>query len=220
MVALVLTAKGQLSLAKAAAAGLLIGLAGMMTLKALFYAPCFCGLLWLRYAEAENKRLAVVTVLVTILASLCSFAAIYLYHTARLAAPPAGSQTPLVMRHLPWFSAILPRANYIGAQILLAPIFFLALIFIPKVLRGTVIARPAKVALLGLLLPLVVLLFYRNTFPYFFVFILAPAAVALAPVFGLMRARIGNSLLAVLLWCRLSQRPSSSRPMSFGDSKR
>jgi hypothetical protein len=56
-----------------------------------------------------------------------------------------------------------------------------------------------QLALAGFIAPIAVLLFYRNTFPYFFVFILAPVAVAIAPALSLVRDRYGNAFLAVVL---------------------
>jgi hypothetical protein len=59
--------------------------------------------------------------------------------------------------------------------------------------------RRNAIATLGLLLPMLTLLFYRNTFPYFFVFLLAPVCVGIAPAIGLLLKLSGTWIaLAVL----------------------
>jgi hypothetical protein len=200
MSALFLLVKGRLSLTKAIAIGALIGLAGMMTFKAAFYGPCFAGLAWLKFHETPKKSQFLGMLAVLVIVALLSFGVIYLYHTSNLAegAEPMRGTSQLSF-YLRWFTAGLPFARYIGEEIILAPLFFLSLALSPLAWRKAGLKADAKVALTGFIVPLVVLLFYRNTFPYFFVFILAPVAVAIAPALGLVRDRYGNAFLAVLL---------------------
>jgi hypothetical protein len=93
----------------------------------------------------------------------------------------------------------LPFAGYIGREIIFAPLFFLAVLFAPLAWKKAGLKAEDRLALAGFVAPLVVLIFYRNTFPYFFVFILAPVAVAIAPALGLVRNRYGSAFLAVVL---------------------
>ena len=200
MCALFLQARGTLSLFKAIAIGALIGLAGMMTFKAAFYAPCFAGLAWLRGRETPARPQYLAKLAVLIFAAFLSFAAIYLYQTSGL--PEAAKPVRHVSQFSPylrWISAGLPFAKYIGMEVVLAPVFVLSCLLAPLAWKRAGLKADAKLALVGFFAPLAVLLFYRNTFPYFFSFILAPAAVAIAPALGLLRDRYGNAFLAVLL---------------------
>jgi len=198
--ALFLMTRGSLSLMKAIAVGALIGLAGMMTFKAAFYAPCFAGLLWLEFRETPKKRQFLGRLVVLAIVTLLSFAAVYLLHTSGLAEAPQRLRNPSsVSFYLRWLTTDLPFAGYIGREVTFAPLFFLCVALVPFAWKKAGLNADAKPALAGFVAPLAVLLFYRNTFPYFFVFILAPVAIAIAPVLGLVRKRYGNAFLAVLL---------------------
>ena len=199
MIALCLLGKGTLSHGKAIAIGALIGLAGMMTLKASFYVPCFAGLAWLKFTETAEKRQFLGKLAVLAATALASFAAIYLYHRSGLVAVPERLEGRSMFGHgLRWFSEG-PKGYHIVREIILAPIFSACVVLAPIGWRKAGLTRAAAIALLGFALPLAVLLFYRNTFPYFFVFILAPVAVAIAPMLGMLRDRLGNIPLAILL---------------------
>jgi hypothetical protein len=200
MSALFLLASGRLSIGKAVGIGALIGLAGMMTFKAMFFAPCFAGLAWLQYRQAADKHRLLAGLAVLAVVALASFAAIYQLHTWNIPERTERLRNPSsVAFYLRWFTPDLPFAAYIGREIILAPLFFLSLIFAPQAWKKAGLERDSKLAIAGFIAPLAVLLFYRNTFPYFFVFILAPVAVAIAPALGLLRDRYGNAFLAIAL---------------------
>jgi hypothetical protein len=200
MSALFLMAKGRLGLAKTIAIGALIGLAGMMTVKAIFYAPCFAGLAWLKFRETSDRTQFFRMLANLIIAAALSFAAIYLFHTwgAAKAAEQLRNDHSVSV-YLRWFTIGFPFAHYIGREVFLAPLFFLCLVLAPRGWNKAGLNADAKIALAGFIAPLAVLLFYRNTFPYFFVFLLAPVAIGIAPALGLVRDRYGSALLALLL---------------------
>jgi hypothetical protein len=200
MCALFLLARGTLSLGKAIAIGALIGLAGMMTFKAMFYAPCFGGLAWLKYREAPRPTEFAGKLVVLAGAAVLSFGLVYLFHTSGSGEPagPARSAMPLSV-FLRWFTIDLPFRRYIALEAILAPLFVLCVLIAPFAWQRSGLKRDTKIALGGMLAPLAVLLFYRNTFPYFFVFILAPVAIGIAPALGLVRNRYGNAFLAIIL---------------------
>jgi hypothetical protein len=200
MSGLYLLAKGELNFTKAIAIGGLIGLAGMITFKAAFYAPCFAALAWLQFRDAPRKSELLGKLAVICVAAFLSFAAVYLLHTWNFPVAPQRLRNPSsVAFYLRWLTPDLPFAGYIGREILFAPMFFVSLILAPFAWRKAHLRSDAKLALVGFIAPLVVLLFYRNTFPYFFAFILAPMSVAIAPSLGLARDRYGNTFLAVVL---------------------
>jgi 4-amino-4-deoxy-L-arabinose transferase-like glycosyltransferase len=200
MSALLLLAHGKLTAPRAIAAGALVGLAGMMTVKAMFYAPCFAGLMWLKFRETPERSDVVGKLALIVISAFVSFAAIYLFHTwdATKAAEPLRNKAAAAV-FVRWLTLQFQFAHYIGWQIFLAPMFFLCLVLAPRGWTRSGLKTDAKLALAGFIAPLAVLLFYRNTFPYFFVFLLAPVAVALGPALGIVRDRYGNIFLSVLL---------------------
>jgi hypothetical protein len=200
MTALFLMTRGRLSITKAIVIGALIGLAGMISFKAAFYAPCFAGLAWLKSRETPERLQYLGKLAILVAAAAISFGAIYLAHTWEFpkTARPLGN-TSFLSFYLRWLTTDLSYSNFITAEVILAPPFFLAVIFAPLAWKKAGLKADAMLALSGFLAPVAVLLFYRNTFPYFFVFLLAPVAVAIAPALGLVRGRYGNALLSVAL---------------------
>lgn len=200
MAGLFLMARGSLGWTTAILVGALIGLAGMLSFKAAFYAPCFVGLAWLKYRETPERLQFLSKLVVLVFAALLSFAAVYLSHTstlAEVAKNPGGKSFFSVLSR--WLTSDMPFAGHIGAAVLHAPLFFLLVLIAPFAWKKVGLRADAQLALAGFILPLLALLIYRNTFPYFFVFILAPLAIAIAPVLGMVRNRYGNVLVALLL---------------------
>jgi hypothetical protein len=200
MSALFILADGKLTAPRAIATGALVGLAGMMTVKAMFYAPCFAGLMWLKFREAPERSGLVGKLALVVISAFLSFAAIYLFHTwdaAKAAEPLRNNAVAAVF--VRWLTLRFQFAYYIGWEVFLAPVFFLCLVLAPRGWTRAGLKADAKIALAGFIAPLAVLLFYRNTFPYFFVFILAPVAVAMGPALGLVRERYGSIFLSVIL---------------------
>jgi uncharacterized membrane protein len=200
MSALFLLAKDRLNLTRAIAVGALIGLAGMITFKAAFYAPCFAGLAWLKFRESPKKSQVPGKLAVLGITAVIAFGAIYVAHSWDFpkAAKPLGN-TSFVSFYLRWLTIDMPFVGHVGREVLLAPLFFLLLIVSPRAWRTAGLNKDAQLALAGFIAPLATLIFYRNTFPYFFTFILAPVAVGIAPALGLVRDRFGSVFLAVLL---------------------
>ncbi len=202
MSALYLFASGKLTPARAIAAGALIGLAGMITLKSVFYAPCFAGIAWWRYRQAGGKADILIPIAAMTMAALLAFAVIYWLHTSGLAAKPVESSSPASFMESgkAWFfSEDSYGQKWILVQAGWAFVFVLCIVLAPFGWRWTRVSASAQLALIGLVAPLLVLTFYRNTFPYFFVFLLAPVAVAIAPVLGTMRDRYGTIPMLALL---------------------
>ncbi len=200
MLALFLMLRGNFGLLRVIAIGSLVGLAGMMTFKAAFYAPCFAGLAWLKFHEAEDKPRFIGKLGVLVGAAILSFGAVYYVHTwnfGHLAGP--SQNTASASLYSRWLTFGFPFGMYIAKEIILSPVFFLSLIFAPVCWKKSGLNANSKVALAGFIAPLAVLLFYRNTFPYFFVFIIEPAAVPIGPALSLARERYGSAFLAVLL---------------------
>jgi len=206
MSSLFLMAKAQLTLFKSICVGVLIGLAGIMSFKAMFYAPCFAGLAWLRLRETPSKPQLLAKLVVISVAGALSFAVIYLWHTSgfphTVAATPlahTGQRPSFIPLMLRWITIDLPFVRFVLVEIALAPLFFLCAVLAPLAWTRVGLRGDAKLALAGFLAPLASLVFYRNTFPYYFEFVLAPPAVAIAPALGIVRERYGNAFLSLVL---------------------
>lgn len=94
---------------------------------------------------------------------------------------------------------ILPQGRYVARQIVGAVPFSLLLIMSVVWLWRSRLDTEHKPALALLMLPVLWPLVYFNAYPYFYAFILAPVAVALAPAIGLARTRYGMVPLVSLL---------------------
>lgn len=164
--------------------GALAGLAAMLTIKVVFYAPAFAGIAWLRWQEEPEKRQFAAQLIACVVASLSGFAMLYAWHTSFLAEPQFSTGAKMLGSawKVVFSEGLFPRWPFLVRQLLLAPhismLLALSLIMWPKLH----LSRAQRLAMAGLMLPLIVLLPYRNSYPYFFVFLLPPILVATAPV--------------------------------------
>ncbi|HAU21560.1 MAG TPA: hypothetical protein DCS24_03030 [Erythrobacter sp.] len=195
MVSLYVLAAGRLTLQRAIIVGALVGLAGMITAKSVFYAPCFAGLAWWRFTRDGGDWKFIVKLLAIFLAALASFLLIYTAHKSGLpqAVQAAASPSATFKGGGRWFfSEDRFALFYFAKQSLLAVVFIICLFLAPRAWRKEHADRSALIAMVGLVAPLLVVILYRNTFPYFYVFLFAPIAVAIAPAIGQFRQRYGN----------------------------
>lgn len=198
MMALYLFATKDLTIGRLLTVGVLVGLAGLVTIKSIFYAPCFLAFAIRRLMDSPAAwRAAALRIAAVPIVALLTFVVVLQLHRIGLDVRAAG-----VPSLEGWVSAFLgdgpgERTTYIFQQMELAPVITAGvLLSLLAVLR---LPRRNAIATLGLLLPLLTLLFYRNTFPYFFVFLLAPVCVGIAPAIGLLLKFSGTWIaLAVL----------------------
>ncbi len=183
------------------AIGLLIGSATVLTIKAALFAPVFAGIAWLRWSEAGRTSAAALRIVACGATSLAAFAVIYGLHASTLTGDVGGEALTVV-------GGVGTSMFSIGLQpywlhhlkgFAIAPAIVLMLIAFPFILRRSALSRPERVALIGLILPLSTLLFYHNSAPYYFVFMLAPICAALALVLDRALPRYGEARIALLL---------------------
>ena len=190
MTALCVFAFGPLTWMRAVLTGILIGLAGALSIKSIFYLPCFAALAWLYWHGTDvQKRRVFLLFCAVLVASLISFLLAIGLHGAGLPAsePQAGNLGRTVGNFLRFFE--FEQIRYVIAETMLAPLVTISLLILPFVARD--LPRQTKILLFGLCGPLLCLLFYRNTFPYFFTFILPPVCVAIAPALARLVGRYG-----------------------------
>lgn len=201
MLSLYLLATRKLDMLTILTVGMVVGFVGLLTVKSIFYAPCFAGIAWLRFVNAENKKTAAFRILAIAPVAIATFLGLYFLHRAGLApTPPSQQGTAFVSNGMKWVTdGLLRQPYYTLMAFLTAPLFVCALFLSPSVWRNTGLSRPRILALTGLMLPLLTILFYRNAFPYFFVFIFAPVAVALTPAVSTLRTRFRPSVFFALV---------------------
>lgn len=190
MGALCLLAFGSLSWWRVVLSGMLVGLAGALTIKSIFYAPCFAAIVYLHWCLATGHRArALYRSVTTIAAAMLSFGLLVGLHGAALPVVE-GQERDLagsVHSFLRFFE--FEQVRFVFAEMALAPLVTLGLILLFPVAR--ILPYNVKILLLGLCGPLLCIFFYRNTFPYFFTFLLPPICVAIAPVLSMLVKRYG-----------------------------
>lgn len=184
-------AAGPLTWKRAILAGLLVGFAGALTIKSIFYLPCFAAVAWLHWTEKGAGKLRRFLIFcATGLAAMLCFALLVGLHGAGL--PASEAQGSNLQRSLGNFLRFFEfqKIRYVFAQATFAPVVTASLIALPFVARK--MSARTIIMLLGLCGPLLCILFYRNTFPYFFTFLLPPVCVAIAPVLERAVVRYGQ----------------------------
>lgn len=197
MGALCVFAYGRFSWKRAALVGMLIGLAGAITIKSVFYLPCFAAIAWLHWSRQEERKLGVFSLFCAVAAiAIVCFALLVGLHGAGL--PAGDNQASNLGKSMDSFIqfAVFEKIRYVFAEAIFAPLVTISLIVLPFVARG--LPKQTIYLLLGLCGPLLCLLFYRNTFPYFFTFLLPPICVAIAPVLSKLVERYGRVPVLIL----------------------
>lgn len=193
MTALCLTARSRLDKLSVILASVLLGFAFIVTLKSVLYAPCFAGIAWLRLSRSEDRG-AILRAFAAIAGlGALSFVAFYVFHRAGLPISDAPiGETSLNSGGMRFFSeGLFPQAAYVKSQLVWAPVLTIA-VAIACALFWRNRSGLDGIALAGLLAPLAVCVVYRNAFPYYFVFAMAPAAVLAAPGIAWLRDRYGE----------------------------
>ncbi len=191
MGALCLLGIGSITWRRIIFAGILIGFAGAMTIKSIFYAPCFAALAILWWRQQQEAKLTVIKRCVAIVvAALLSFLVIVGTHAAFL--PTGTGQGASVNRYMDIFLHFFEfeMIRFVFAQMVFAPLVTVGLILLVPAARKLPVE--SRILLIGLCAPLLCILFYRNTFPYFFTFLLPPICVAIAPVLSKLTERYGQ----------------------------
>ncbi|WP_321323143.1 hypothetical protein [uncultured Parasphingorhabdus sp.] len=190
MGALSLLVFGSFSWKRVILSGLLVGLAGALTIKSVFYAPCFAAVAYLQWRDTTDGRFHIVYRSTAVLVvAMFAFALIVGLHGSNL--PAASTQGSSLGGKIDSFLRFFEfeQIRYVLAEMALAPLLTLGLILLVPVASG--LPRNIKILLLGLCGPLLCILFYRNTFPYFFTFLLPPVCVAITPVLAQLVRRYG-----------------------------
>lgn len=196
MGALWLLAASRLDGKALAALAVLLALGGFATIKAVLFAPAFAAIAWQRLRDDPAPR-ALTARLATSLALAAALFGLLVWWASLGAAPaPTGSAASTVKASQSMLLAegLLPRWHYLLLMIGTAPVFALALaVSLARLAKDKALPR---LVLAGLILPLASVVFYRNAFPYFYAFILAPVAIGILPGIAWLAQRYGARSLA------------------------
>ena len=181
-----------------ASAGILTALAGIVTIKSILYVPTLgLAVLFLRGDRYSRQRVA--EFFIFGVSALMAFLAIYLMHRYSLDAAKSYSAMNTVGKSTDkviLFDHLFPRREYIDSTLSHdSLIWFLLLAGFGAAIGTTLIQKRHRrgMGLVGMGLPLLTLAFYRNAFPYYYVFALAAPAVLVAGVIALAEKRLGNT---------------------------
>ena len=182
MAALWLIVRDRGGAAELLAAGLLTALAGLVTIKSIFYVPTLAlAVLCLRRDLPTHRH--VVEFLILGVTAIASFALIYLAHRVLFAEPSGFSATGMVAgsaAKMIMLDQLFPRAGYLVISLFRDPVAWLLLLGGFAAAIAVAVGRPRRrrgLGYAGLGLPLLTLIFYRNAYPYYYVFMLAAPAL-------------------------------------------
>lgn len=180
--------------------GAILGaLALLTTIKIIFYVPALAAVALLRWREAASPgeiafRFAKLALATTFFSLLFVGASIY---SLPADGGAAVARTVATSGTMMFDEGLFPQAVYIFGAIAAAPILAVLLLSTPSALVRARLPARRRILLFALLLPLASLIFYRNAFPYFYVFILPPAVVAAAFAIRPTLERISVPVLSV-----------------------
>ena len=178
--------------------GALVGLAGIYTIKSILYAPAFAGLAWMRWREDNCSRVFLLRCFVAAIAASACFLLLYIYHSKTGVFATTSDAKLLQHSAQKMFFVGVPRywrsmVQFASGKVFLSALFLLFPLAVAKIR----LVPSAKVALVGLYLPITTLAFYFNTLPYFYTFMLPPVLVACSASVAMFGRRFDPVLLTV-----------------------
>lgn len=210
MLSLVILARARMSFWTALLAGACAGLAAMITIKVVLYAPAFLGVALWRLRDREGRSEALKWLAGAALATVATFALLYVIQLM-LVAQASNSATQAALGNSARTTLIeagfLPRLAHLKVAVSTAPVQTVLMIagavgvllgLFTNSSRGRV--RLVAVALCGA--TLTCLLYYRNAYPYFYPFIFPPAMLLVAWVVdwsALLKRPLPLALLGTVL---------------------
>jgi hypothetical protein len=172
-------------------AGAAIAIAGLVTIKSIFYVPVIVAVAISRLVEEKDRHSRLLTLLIGGIASIAIFEFLYLAHSSGLTSKEhidiltsASISAKKVfdgrvfLREWPFFETALATS-----PLTFAAIGFGIALCLRQVIVGNAPDRLRNLVLLAFVFPFATLCFYRNGFPYYYVFVLAPAALLSAIAF-------------------------------------
>ncbi len=181
-----------------ALAGLLIAFAGIVTIKTAIFLPTIAVMLGAPLLEGRMAREVVRRVVATALAGAVGFSTLYGLHARMTGFASAKSSITVAAASLSTTMAntsFLPQRDTLIATLVWDMAFWALWLFggavVVQRIRGTIGSERAKwVEVAALALPVASIAVYRNSFPYFYPTILAPASILLALAWQRLTERV------------------------------
>ena len=165
--------------------GVLVAVSVLITIKSAIYLPTLALASIMTLASLRNLRRAGICALTLTSTAISSFVILYIYHQSGVDSTSLGSDTNLVSKGFSktvnhdlffpqkeiFLKSLMPNIAY-----WLALLLGLRLLLTGGVNRNKVDIKTTLTFLI-MLIPLASILLYRNAFPYFYSFILAPASI-------------------------------------------
>lgn len=178
----------------------LLAIAAMFSIKIILYTPAFAGIAWLRWSEDSFHRRFLFRLAIASALTAGLFVLLFLHHSHSGASVDTNAQTVLSRSAEKMFFIGIPPYWIMAIKFvaLSVPLSLIMLIF-PLALQRSNLSSAGKLAILGMFLPLITLAFYHNTAPYYYVFMMAPVAVACSLPIQFAVRRYGATFLAIPL---------------------
>ena len=199
MTALAVLARWRLSALPLGVFALLVAVAGMITMKAVLFAPAFLGLAWMRWSEDRFAVATAVRMVLAGVAAIAAFIALYVWHSAALTEATEGTAMAAGASRWMFFLGVPPYWQMGVKAALTAPVLTLLALAAPFAIWRSELSKGAKWGLTGLWLPLLLPLFYTNTAAYFYAFMLAPVSVSVVIALQAALKRYSLRLIVAVL---------------------
>lgn len=174
------------------AASALCALAFVSTVKAVLFAPALAAVAWWRWRDVLSVKLVLGAGLLAVTAC-----AVFWFVAPEAITRSITGLLTASLGHM--FSAgLFPQGKFLIVQLATAPVLTALVIYAFAALRHEANRMPIWL-LVGLILPLAWTVIYRNSFPYFFAFILPPVAIGGSLGATLLCRRYGFRLVAAAL---------------------
>lgn len=191
MAGVVLFLAPELTWASAILGALAVALSGLVTIKAAFYLPIIGAILLWRYLQSKERRAYAIRLGTAIAVSGISFALAYALHRASLAhAHTDYADAASGIAESAFAAGVFASTWPFMSQAILAnPATFASIALGLRHCAGEAMhaqTRARALVLISFAFPFATLFFYRNSYPYYYTFALAPAAVIAAFAFERM----------------------------------
>lgn len=196
---LAITARTRLTLPAILGLGMVIGLAGMVTIKFVLWAPAFAGLALIRWQDENWDWRYVARWLAAGAVSFGVFGMLYILHGTAAASEEANEIATGILERTSgkmfgFFNS--PHLYMAGKGALTALPLVLALALVPSTIARIKATWQRKLAWGLMWFPILTPLFYLNSLPYFYAFILPPVVVTTVITIPIFVKRYGQHVLA------------------------
>ena len=181
-----------------ALAGTLIGVAMMVTIKIVLLLPAFAGVLWLRWNEERLVPSFAVKTALTGIVALAVAGLIYFLLSLGVEQQVVSASQKRASGVGSIMFALEPKPYWItaGVAAIKAPLVTALIALFGYCLYVSERSKPEKIALFALFFTLTTLIYYHNTAPYFYVFLMPWVLIACSIPMQWVATRFSPVLLA------------------------